>query len=123
MPIRPIRSKRDYGAALRQAERLWDAPEKSPAAEQLEVLLLIEDYERRYFPSDSLDPIDFLLNVLDCRGLSRKELEPYIDPRARVAEVLNRVRPLILEMVRRLASGLKLPADALIRGCELRRAS
>ena len=122
--LQPIRTKGDYAAALREAERLWDAPEKSPEAEQLEVLaLLIEDYEHRHFPIDSPDPIDFLLNVMERRGLSRKDLEPYIGSRARVAEVLNRVRPLSLEMIRRLASGLKLPADVLIRGYELKRAA
>jgi len=34
-----------------------------------------------------------------------------------VAGVLNRVRPLTLEMIRRLAAGLDLPADAQIGGC------
>ena len=124
MKLQPIRTKSDYAAALSEVERLWDAPEKSPEAEQLEVLsLLIEDYQRRHFPIDSPDPIDFLLNVMEWRGLSRKDLEPYIGSRARVAEVLNRVRPLTLEMIRRLASGLKLPADVLIRGYELKRAA
>lgn len=124
MKLQPICTKGDCAAALREAERLWDAPEKSPEAGQLEVLsLLIEDYGRRHFPIDSPDPIDFLLNVMEWRGLSRKDLEPYIGSRARVAEVLNRVRPLSLEMIRRLASGLKLPADVLIRGYELKRAA
>jgi HTH-type transcriptional regulator/antitoxin HigA len=124
MQLRPIRTKRDYVAALREAERLWDAPEKSPEAEQLEVLsLLIEDYERRHFPIDSPDPIDFLLNVMEWRGLTRKDLEPYLGSRARVAEVLNRIRPLSLEMIRRLATGLKLPADVLIRSYELKQAA
>lgn len=123
MKLQPIRTKSDYAAALREAERLWDAPEKSPEAEQLEVLLLIEDYERRHFPIDSPDPIDFLLNVMQWRGLSRKDLEPYISSRARVTEVLNRVRPLSLQMIRRLASALKLPAEVLIRGYELKRAA
>ncbi len=85
--------------------------------------LLIEDYERRHFLIDSPDPIDFLLNVMQWRGLSRKDLAPYIGFRARVAEVLHRVWPLSLEMIRRLASGLKLQADVLIRGCELKRAA
>lgn len=124
MQLRPIRTRRDYVAALREAERLWGAPEKSPEAEQLEVLsLLIEDYERRHFPIDSPDPIDFLLNVMEWRGLTRKDLEPYLGSRARVAEVLNRVRPLSLEMIRRLATGLKLPADVLIRSYELKPAA
>lgn len=124
MQLRPIRTKREYAAALREAERLWDAPEKSPEAEQLEVLsLLIEDYERRHFPIDSPDPIDFLLNVMEWRGLTRKDLEPYLGSRARVAEVLNRIRPLSLEMIRRLATELKLPADVLIQSYELKRAA
>jgi HTH-type transcriptional regulator/antitoxin HigA len=40
-----------------------------------------------------------------------------------VAEVLNRVRPLTLEMIRRLATGLQLPADVLVRGYRLKRAA
>jgi HTH-type transcriptional regulator/antitoxin HigA len=124
MQLRPIRTKRDYEAALREAERLWDAPDRSAEAEQLEVLsLLIEDYERRHFPVESPDPIDFLLNVMEWRGLTRKDLEPYIGTRARVAEVLNRVRPLTLEMIRRLSTGLKLPAEVLIQGYELTEAA
>ena len=50
---------------------------------------------------------------MDARGLTRKDLEPFIG--ARVAEILNRVRPLSLEMIRRLSVGLGIPADVLIQ--------
>ncbi len=124
MELRPIRSKRDYRAALREVERLWDAPDKSPEAGQLEVLtLLIEDYERKHSPIEAPDPIDFLVQVMEWRDLTRKDLEPYLGSRARVAEVLNRVRPLSLEMIRRLSEGLSLPADVLIRSYELKHAA
>jgi len=124
MDLRPIRSKRDYRAALREVERLWGAPDKSPDAGQLEVLsLLIEDYERKHYPIEDPDPIDFLLQVMEWRELTRKDLEPYLGSRARVAEVLNRVRPLSLEMIRRLSKGLNLPSDVLIRSYELKRAA
>jgi len=124
MDLRPIRSKRDYRAALREVERLWGAPDKSPDAGQLEVLsLLIEDYERKHYPIEDPDPIDFLLQVMEWRELTRKDLEPYLGSRARVAEVLNRVRPLSLEMIRRLSEGLNLPSDVLIRSYELKRAA
>ena len=56
-------------------------------------------------------------------ALSRKDLEPYIGSRARVAEVLNRVRPLSLEMIRRLAAGLKIPAEVLIKTYDVKRAA
>jgi len=124
MEIRPIRSRRDYQEALREVERLWEAPEKSREANRLEVVaLLMEDYERKHFPIEDPDPVDFLLQVMECRGLTRKDLEPYLGSRARVAEVLNRVRPLSLEMIRRLSEGLNLPADVLIRSYELKQAA
>jgi len=124
MELRPIRSKREHQAALKEAEALWNAPEGSPEADRLEVLtLLIEAFEREHFPIEDPDPIDFLQHVMEARGLARKDLEPYIGSRARVAEVLNRVRPLTLEMIRKLSEGLELPADVLIRGYRIKRAA
>ena len=97
MELRMIRNQREYRAALNQAEALWDSPEGSRNAERLDVLaLLIEAYEQRRYPILDPDPIDFLLHVMEARGLARKDLEPMIGSRARVAEVLNRVRPLTL---------------------------
>ena len=124
MELRPIRSKREHQVALKEAEALWDAPEGSPEADRLEVLtLLIEAYEREHFPIPDPDPIDFLQHVMEARELTRKDLEPFIGSRARVAEVLNRVRPLTLDMIRKLAEGLELPADVLIRGYRVKRAA
>ena len=121
--LRPILTKREHQAALREVEALWNTPGSSPEADRLEVLtLLVETYEREHYPIEAPDPIDFLQHVMEARGMARTDLEPYIGSRARVAEVLNRVRPLTPEMIRRLASGLKLPADVLIRGYELKRA-
>ena len=122
MELKPIRTRREYQAALKHIEALWNARAGTPAADRLEVLaLLIEAFGRKHFPMEAPDPIDFLLHVMEARGLTRKDLERYIGSRARVAEVLNRVRPLTLEMIRRLASGLKLPADVLVRGYGLKR--
>jgi HTH-type transcriptional regulator/antitoxin HigA len=124
MELRPIRSKREHLAALEEAEALWNAPEGSPEADRLEVLtLLIEAYEREHFSIEDPDPIDFLHHVMEARELTRKDLEPYVGSRARVAEVLNRVRPLTLEMIRKLSQGLELPADVLVRGYKLKRAA
>ena len=69
------------------------------------------------------EPIDFLLHVMDARVLTRKGLEPFISSRARVAEVLNRVRSLSLEMIRRLSTGLGLPAEVLIQTYAVTRAA
>lgn len=124
MELRPIRNRREHAAALKEAETLWNAPRGSAEEGRLLVLtLLIEAYEREHVPIAAPDPIELLLHVMEARGLSRKDLEPYIGSRARVAEVLNRVRPLSIEMIRRLCTGLGLPADVLIQGYKLRKAA
>ncbi len=124
MKLRPIRTKREHQAALDEVDTLWNAPQGSPAADRLEVLvLLIEAYEREHYPIADPDPIDFLHHVMESRELSRKDLEPFIGSRARVAEVLNRVRPLTLDMIRRLSTGLKIPAEVLVRDYKLKRAA
>lgn len=122
--MKPIRTESEYQAALAEIETLWDAPEGSSDADHLEVwVLLVEDYERRNHPIPDPNPIDFLSHVMEARGLTRKDLEPYIGHRGRVAEVLGRVRPLTLDMIRRLADGLGLPADVLVRRYETRTAA
>lgn len=124
MEIRPIRTKRDYNLALKVAEALWDAPVGSADADRLEVLmLLIQAYESEHYPIPDPEPIDFLIHVMEARGLTRKNLEPFIGSRARVAEVLNRVRPLTLEMIRRLSGGLGIPAEVLIQPYDVTRAA
>ncbi len=49
------------------------------------------------------------------RGLTRRDLEPFIGSRARVSDVMARRRPLTLSMIRRLTVGLGIPIDVLIQ--------
>ena len=122
MELRPIHTKKDYQAALAEIEQLWDAPAKSPDADKLEILtLLVERYEAIHYPIADPDPIEFINHVMESRGLTRKNMEPYIGARGRVADILNRTRPLTLEMIRRLTVNLKLPAEVLVKPYQLRR--
>ena len=79
MELKPIRSKREHQAALKEIEALWNARAGTAEADRLEVLVvLVEAYERRHFPVEAPHPIDFLLHVMEARGLTRKDLERYI---------------------------------------------
>ena len=121
MELKPIRTEAEHAEALADIERLWDAPEGSPEADRLEVLaMLVEAYEKAHFPIEAPDPVAFLEYVMDVRGLTRKDLEPYIGPRGRVADIMNRTRPLSVGMIRRLCEGLGLTADVLIQPYALR---
>ena len=121
MEIRIIQNKRDHMAALLEIERLWAAPDKSPKAERLSVLaLLVEQYEKTNFPIDDPEPIELFEHVMQSRGLTRKYFEPAIGQRGRVTEIFNRVRPLSLEMIRRLVEQFDLPAGMLVKPYALR---
>jgi HTH-type transcriptional regulator/antitoxin HigA len=117
MEITPIRTEKDYRAALRVVSALVDldpAPD-TPDGERLDVLsTLIEAYERKQHPIDQPDPVEAIKFRMDQAGLSAKDLEPMIGQSNRVYEVLNRKRPLTLRMIRNLNKGLGISAQVLI---------
>lgn len=123
MDIKPIRTQRDYKAALAEIERLFDAKPGTPDGDRLEVLAtLVEVYEQQHYPMLPPDPVEAIVYFMESRGLSRKDLEPYLGSRGKVSEVLNRKRPLSIEMIRRLHDGLGIPAEVLIQPYQLEAA-
>jgi len=116
MDIRPIKTKADYEWALAEIERIFEARPGTPDGDRLDVLTtLVEAYEDAHFPIPVPDPVEAIGYWMESRGLTRRDLEPYIGTRARVSEVLNRKRPLTLNMIRRLNVGLGIPVDVLIQ--------
>jgi HTH-type transcriptional regulator / antitoxin HigA len=114
--LKPILSERDYERALADVRRLWGAKRKTPDGDTLDVLAtLIGAYEAEHDPIDPPDPIEAIKFRMEQQGLSRKDLEPLIGTRTRVAEVLNRRRGLSIEMIRRLHARLGISAEVLIR--------
>jgi HTH-type transcriptional regulator/antitoxin HigA len=124
MEIRPIKTEADYQAALEEIERLFDAAPDTPEGDRLEVLVtLVEAYEEKHYTIPLPDPIEAIQYYMESRGLTRRDLESYIGSRGRVSEILNRKRPLSIEMIRRLYAGLGIPAEVLIQPYEYRRAA
>ncbi len=116
MDVRPIKTQSDYQWALAEVDKLWDAAPGSPRADRLDVLAtLIEAYEEEHHAIDPPDPISAIRFRMEQLGLTRRDLEPYIGPRSRVSEILSGSRTLTLPMIRRLNSGLGIPAEVLIR--------
>ena len=114
--LKPIRTKADYKKAFAEIERLWGAKSGTPEGDRLDVLAtLIEAYEAEQYPIDPPDPVEAIKFRMEQQGLSRKDLEPLIGTRTRVAEVLNRKRNLSIGMIRRLHDRLGIPAEVLIR--------
>jgi len=57
--VKPIRTKRDHEAALKEVERLWGAKAGTRDGDRLDVLAtLIDAYEAEHYPMDPPDPIE-----------------------------------------------------------------
>ncbi|EYR78513.1 type II toxin-antitoxin system HigA family antitoxin [Shinella sp. DD12] len=114
--LKPIRTEADYEEALAEVERLWGAKSGTPKGDRLDVLAtLIDAYETKHYPMDPPDPVEAIRFRMEQQGLTRKDLEPMIGPRNRVADVLNRKRSLSIDMIRQLHSSLGISAEVLIR--------
>src|SRR6516162_5683909 len=114
--LKPIRSRRDYEAALDEVGRLWDAKAGTRDGDRLDVLAtLIDAYEAEHYPMDPPDPIEAIKFRMEQQGLTRRDLEGIIGTRTRIAEVLNRKRGLSIAMIRRLHERLGISAEVLIR--------
>ncbi|MDE0123050.1 MAG: hypothetical protein OXN97_00580 [Bryobacterales bacterium] len=116
MEIVPIKTRRDYRRTLKEIEGLMTAKRGTPEGDRLDVLAtLVEAWEARNYPLDLPDPVDAIRYHMEQNGLAPKDLTDYIGSRNRVYEVLNRRRPLSLRMIRRLHTGLGIPAESLIK--------
>ena len=116
MNVRPIRTEADHQAALAEIATLMDAGMGTPEGDRLDVLAtLVEAYEAAHIPIAPPDPIEAIRFMMEQKRLSRRDLEPAIGSRARVAEVLNHRRALTLPMIRALNRLLDIPADVLIQ--------
>jgi len=114
----PIHTEEDYEQVLSEIEKLMfaDPDLDSPEGERLELLsILVEAYEEKHYPIPAPDdPVEVIQFYMEKNGLTRKDMEAYLGSRARVSEIFNRKRSLSLTMIRRLHSGLGIPADLLI---------
>ena len=124
MDVKPLHHEQDYDWAIREVTRYFEA---EPAigtqdGDRFEVLsTLIKAYEDEHFATPHGDPVDILHFAIESMGRSQADLAALIG-RNRASEILNRVRPLTLEMIRTISKGWNIPIDALTSQYELARA-
>ena len=124
MEIKPIKTKADYRAALKEVEALMAAEPDTPEGERLDVLVtLVEAYENKHYRFDLPDPVEAIKFRMEQKRMTPKDLVPMIGRINRVYEVLSRRRPLTLAMIQRLHGQLGIPAESLIKQPDKRRAA
>lgn len=115
--IKPVKTKKDYEAALNRCYILMQKNLKpnTSEADELEILsILVENYERKHYPIPSPSPVDAIKYRLRQTGMDEKELNKILGGRSRKSEILSGKRKLSLNMIRELHDKLNIPAETLI---------
>ena len=111
-----IKTESEYQDALKRIDQLFDCKPGTPEADEFELLVkLVEFYEEEKYHIDFPDPIEAIKFRMEQEGLSQKDLIPYFGTKSKVSEVLNRKRGLSLNMIRKLSTGLNIPAAILVQ--------
>jgi HTH-type transcriptional regulator/antitoxin HigA len=93
------------------------ALERPSASERdaIELLtLLIENYERQYYPIPAADAVSVIRFLIERQNLTQRDLIPQFGSESAVSMFLSGQRKLTLEQVRRLSARFKLPTDVFI---------
>ena len=116
MELHPIKTKKDYQAAIAKLDKIFDAKPGTPDGDELELLgLLIDKYEQQHYPIDFPDPIEAIKFRMEQLGYSQSDLANLVGLKSRASEILNKKRKLTLGMIRVLHKKLDIPTDVLIQ--------
>jgi len=115
--ISVIKTAAHYDEVLNRVTSLvaQDPQQESAAGHELEVLtVLLQEYERGHYALASPSPLAAIRLRMEQRGLSPRDLIPYLGSRSKVSEVLAGKRPLSLAMIRALHAGLDISLESLV---------
>ena len=115
--LKPVKTKKEYEAALQQVYALMqkDLKPRSRLSDELEVLsILVEAYEKEHYPIPPPHPVEAIKFRLEQMGIDEKELTTILGGRSRKSEILSGRRKLSLSMIRELHDKLNIPAETLI---------
>ena len=111
-----IKTESEYKNALTKLEKIFNAKPNTPKGDELELLsLLIEKYEQDKYPIDMPDPIEAIKFRMEQMGYTQNDLAKIIGLKSRASEILNKKRPLTLEMIRNLHEKMNIPTQVLIQ--------
>lgn len=117
MELKVIKSKKQYQEYLDWVDRQFDKKVKpgSPEGEKVQVaLLLIKQYEDIYYPVPVPDPIEAIKLKMQDLGLKNKDLVGKVGSKGYVSALLNKRKPLTLELAKLFHRELNIPAEILL---------
>lgn len=120
MTIRPIHTQADHDAAIARVEALWNADPGTPEHDELEVLgVLVSAFEDTQWPILPPDPIEAIKFHMQQNGFRQKDLAALLGSESRASEILNRRRPLTVQMIKAIHTAWSVPLASLIGADDL----
>ena len=117
MELRIIKTKKQYEQYLFWVDAQFENKLKAntPQGEKLQVaLLLIKQYEVANYPIPLPDPIDAIKVKMNELGLKNKDLVGKMGSKGYVSSLLNKKKPLTLELAKLFHQELNIPAEVLL---------
>ena len=117
MELKIIKTKKQYQQYLDWIDKMFDKKVKpnSPAGEKLQIaLLLVKQYEDEHYSIPVPDPIDAIKLKMQERGLKSKDLVGKVGTKGYVSAILNKRKPLTLELARLFHKEFNIPASVFL---------
>jgi HTH-type transcriptional regulator / antitoxin HigA len=120
MKTKIIKTELEYNEACTRIYTLMHSSEKpiepnSSEGEELELLsMLVEKYEREFYPIEAPSPVEAIRFRMEQMNLKQGDIAPLFGGKTRVSEVMNGKRPLSLKMISLLHEYLGIPLELLL---------
>ncbi len=117
MELKIIKTKKQYNAYLDWVDTMFDKKVKPNSLEGNKVeiaLLLIKQYEDIHYTIPMPDPIDAIRIKMNEIGLKNKDLVGKFGSKGHISALLNKRKPLTLELARLFHQELNIPAEVFL---------
>jgi len=117
MELKIIKTKKQYHEYLDWIDKQFDSKVKfnSPQGEKVQVaLLLVKQYEDVHYSIPLPNPIDAIKIKMQDMGLKNKDWVGKVGSKGYVSALLNKRKPLTLELARLFHKELSIPAEVLL---------
>ena len=117
MELKIIKTKKQYQEYLDWIDKKFDSKIKVSSAEGEKVqvaLLLVKQYEDANYPVPFPNPIDAIKQKMQDMGLKNKDWVGKVGSKGYVSALLNKRKPLTLEIAKLFHRELSIPAEVLL---------
>ena len=118
MTLKTLKTEQEYDELMAWIDQQFDKKIRpdSPEGEALQVsLLLVKAYEDEHYPILPPDPIDAIRLKMEEKGIRNQDFVGKLGSKSYISAVLNRRKPMTLDMAKFFYKELGIPAATLLR--------